>query len=172
MFEKILNWFRKTRHQRRVEEMMKLAGQPIPKQPTFPPANIRLARAKLVLEEALELVDALGVDIKASLPDPTNNSINLQIPVQFRDLVFSIRPNHSVQLSEIAKEAADCSVVTIGTLSAFGISDSSILKAVDYNNLDKFGPGGYLDQNGKWIKPPNHRKPDIKHELQLQGWKP
>ena len=63
----------------------------------------------------------------------------------------------------------DVSVVTIGTLSAFGVSDGPILQAIDQNNLEKFGPGSYRREDGKWMKPPGHKAPDILGLLVEQG---
>jgi predicted HAD superfamily Cof-like phosphohydrolase len=34
-------------------------------------------------------------------------------------------------------------------------------QAVDQNNLAKFGPGGHRREDGKWVKPPDHKPPDI-----------
>jgi hypothetical protein len=61
-------------------------------------------------------------------------------------------------------------VVTIGTLSALGISDGALLKEVDLNNLDKFGDGHSLRDDGKLIKPLWHLPPAIGHILINLPW--
>jgi hypothetical protein len=120
------------------------------------------------MEEAFELVDAMGLNVMCQqtrscshpLLDPDSRLRHLV----FKDLSFEEKKylNGFILLDEVAKEAADLSVVTIGTLSAFGIKDQPILEAVDQNNMEKRGPGGHKDPTtGKWIKPPNHKKPDI-----------
>lgn len=133
----------KTLHQRRVERFMELAKQKVPGNPTLPSSDIRLFRARMVLEEALELISALGC------------AVNI-------DLEVVEAPSFSLKLDEIAKECADLSVVSIGTLSACGFEDEPVLLAVDMNNLQKFGEGSYRREDGKWIKPPGHKPPDLK----------
>jgi predicted HAD superfamily Cof-like phosphohydrolase len=147
----------KSKHQKRVEEMMVLAGQDVPRGPVVPAPEVRLLRARLILEEALEAVEALGCSVYVD--DKYLDSRWLDVEVCYR-----IEPD----LTEIAKECADLSVVTIGTLSACGIADKALLKEVDLNNLAKFGPGGYRRDDGKWIKPPNHPKPEIARILEQQ----
>ena len=71
-------------------------------------------------------------------------------------------------LVEIADGCADLSVVTIGTLSACGIADEMLLGVVDANNLAKFGPGHSIREDGKLIKPKNHKPPDIAQLLEIQ----
>ena len=55
----------------------------------------------------------------------------------------------------------DLAVVTTGTLSACGVPDLPFQQAVDQNNLEKFGPGNTIRDDGKLIKPPGHKPPDI-----------
>jgi hypothetical protein len=55
----------KSRHQKCVERFMELAGQEVPFQPTIPDEKTRLLRSKLILEEALETIEALGFDVIA-----------------------------------------------------------------------------------------------------------
>ncbi|RME85522.1 MAG: hypothetical protein D6785_04320, partial [Planctomycetota bacterium] len=54
----------KSPHQKRVEEFMRLAGQEIPEVPTLPDEKTRLLRSKLILEEALETIHALGFAVE------------------------------------------------------------------------------------------------------------
>lgn len=159
----------KTEHQQSIEQMMRKAGQRLPKSPTVPDEHVRLLRARLILEEAHELIDALGFGVFTSTNSCSTGSATWAClhPTEMR-----LRPvSNNVQLAEIAKESADLSVVTVGTLSACGINDRAVLRAVDSNNLAKFGPGGYSDEHGKWCKPPGHHKPDVEKILKVQGWK-
>ena len=152
------NWWNKTIHQRRVEKMMILAGQSLPDSPTIPSLDIRKSRARLVLEEALELVDAMGLEVNLKY-DTTAST-----PITFNNLIFEVSsgPPKPIDIVHITKELADCSVVVVGTMSAFGIPDKTTLKIVDLNNLEKFGPGGYLNEHGKWVKPATHKNPYAK----------
>jgi predicted HAD superfamily Cof-like phosphohydrolase len=143
----------KTEHQKRVEELMRRADQALPIKPSFPVDQVLQLRANLILEEALETIDALGFD------------------VLFVDGKLVAKHTRPVDIVKVVDGCADVSVVTIGTLSAFGVSDQPILEAVDANNLDKFGPGSYRrESDGKWMKPPGHKAADIMGLLIKQGY--
>lgn len=144
----------KSEHQQRIEKFMELAGQKLPTKPTLPNLETRKLRAKLILEEALETVDALGL-----YAETDREAIDLRID----DIIFKelAEPN----LIGIVDGCCDLSVVTIGTLSACGVPDIPVLQLTDENNLAKFGPGGYRREDGKWIKPPNHKPPDYSKVL-------
>jgi predicted HAD superfamily Cof-like phosphohydrolase len=70
---------------------------------------------------------------------------------------------------EIVDGCADVIVVTTGTLSACGVADSAVQNEVDQANLRKFGPGSYKREDGKWMKPPDFRPPDIEAVLAAQA---
>jgi predicted HAD superfamily Cof-like phosphohydrolase len=144
----------KTDHQRRVEQFMMLAHQDLPAHPTLPNESILRLRATLILEEALETIQALGFAVKR------DGDAHKYIVV----------PVYVPKLVDIVDGCADLSVVTVGTLSACGVADAPVLAAVDHNNLAKFGPGGYRRADGKWIKPPDHQPPDFTKILTDQGW--
>lgn len=150
----------RSEHQRRVDDFMDEARQQLPERPTVPSEEVRLLRAKLILEEAMETLQALGVSITAVGDDATEMA-----PVK-----FNFHASHKPDLIEIADGCADLSVVTIGTLSACGIDDKELFEAVDQNNLDKFGPGHSIREDGKLVKPPGHKPPDIAGVLRAQGW--
>ena len=127
---------------------MQKAGQDTPAETTIPDADTRILRAKLILEEALETVEALGVTVKAGAT-----------PVEEEALVYAADGEVDVEL--VVDGCADISVVTVGTLIAFGVDDEPVLEEVDSANLRKFGPGGYRREDGKWMKPPDWTAPDI-----------
>jgi predicted HAD superfamily Cof-like phosphohydrolase len=154
----------KTPHQKDVEFFMTQAGQQVPSEPTIPDEPTRLLRARLVLEEALELIDALCVEL-----DFMGFTLTKEALVEEDSIEFSLYPDIYPKLEEIAKEAADVIVVTTGTASACGIAMKPIQQAVDQSNLEKFGPGGYRDKHGKWHKPTNWKKPDLTKLLKDQG---
>lgn len=160
---------RKSGHQLRVEQMMLKIREfsdmaKFPSVPTAPEPTMLLKQCKLVFEETMELLEACGVKVVAPGEFPEYDQEVL------RDCAKLSIKCTKIDLTEIAKEAADVSVVTTGLLSECGIADVPILEEVDANNLAKFGPGGYLDENRKWRKPPNHPKPDIGALLMAQGW--
>jgi len=149
-------------HQIRVRSFLRQAGHETPDSPVMMENNdLRLLYARLITEEYLETMDELGMGIYARGPG--------QLELHALEFVDS----KLVNLPDLAKELADLSVTTIGTMAAFGISDEAILRAVDDNNLEKFGPGGHRDPcTQKWVKPPGHPKPDIAAVLRAQGWQP
>lgn len=53
----------KSPHQQRVEEFMGKFGQEVPDKPTMPDEDTRLLRAKLIFEETLETIYALGFKV-------------------------------------------------------------------------------------------------------------
>jgi predicted HAD superfamily Cof-like phosphohydrolase len=149
-------------HYNRVLEFMLRAKQDCPTQPTMPSADVRKLRAKLILEEALETIEALGFSV---LYTPQSKQVAIhRVNMATATLVVDREPN----LTEIVDGCADVSVVTIGTLIACGIKDVPVLECVDENNLAKFGPGHSIREDGKLIKPPGHRPPDIDRVIREQ----
>ena len=144
-----------TPHYQRVKEFMQKVGQDTPDSLTTPEARVRILRAKLILEEALETVEALGVGVRLE----TGDDAVAELTTPDSRLAFHI--NGKVDLEGVVDGCADISVVTIGTLIAFGIDDEPVLEEVDRANLRKFGPGGYAREDGKWMKPPDWTPPDI-----------
>lgn len=130
---------------------MQKAGQDTPDTVTVPEPATRILRAKLILEEALETVHALGVIVRAG--DEEGPEL-VEGHLHYSD---GREPN----LEMVVDGCADISVVTIGTLVAFGIDDEPVLEEVDRANLRKFGPGGWMREDGKWMKPPDWTPPDI-----------
>lgn len=151
----------KTKHYKRIEKFMQLAGQDTPKRPVEPSEEIRVLRAKLIIEEALETVKALGVDITLAKMSFLENEDDFEYGIS----------EHPFDMIEVADGVADISVVSIGTLIACGITDEKLLKLVDKNNLAKFGEGHSFREDGKLIKPPGHKPPDIRKLLNKMGWK-
>lgn len=148
----------KTPHQERIEAFMAAGGHQVPDKPTVPSRECRMLRAKLILEECLETIQALGFEV---------------VPAGDADHVHkhgvSFREAHPVNMIEVADGCADISVVTIGTLSAFGIADESLLREVDRSNMEKFRDGVKHDQYGKIMKPAGWTPPDVLSVLKDQG---
>lgn len=163
-FSEDSKWSReKSIHQQRVEKFMALAKQEIPSSPIMPNEKTRELRAKLILEEALETVRDLGFSAMfcpESVQEQEERWIKKDNIVLF--------PNGKESLKNIADGCADIIVVTTGTLSACGLSDMSVQKEVDDNNLAKFGPGHSFREDGKLIKPPDHKPPKLQQVIDLQ----
>lgn len=128
-------------HQQRVEQFMRLAGQATPDRPMVPDEATRRLRAKLILEEALETVEALGFAVE----------VDKTVRVRIEDVC--VVPYGEPNLLQIVDGCCDLSVVTSGTLSSCGVAGEEPQRAVDEANLRKFGPGGHRREDGKWVKP-------------------
>ena len=137
-----------TPHYERVRQFMRLAGQETPEAATLPDGATRLLRAKLILEEALETVEALGIEVQCDGRVLAMDDCKWRV-------------NGDADIAGVVDGCADISVVTMGTLIAFGVEDEPVLKEVDEANLRKFGPGSYARSDGKWMKPPDWTPPDI-----------
>jgi predicted HAD superfamily Cof-like phosphohydrolase len=141
--------FTKSEHQRRVEKFMVCGGQDNPSTPTIPSPEIRYLRASLILEEAIETIEALGYELVDEHP--------------------MLLPSAKMPIMEdIVDGCCDLSVVTIGTLTACGIPDERFLEEVDINNLSKISPDGRCkkDATGKLLKPRGWKPPAIQHLLE------
>ena len=142
---------------------MQKVGQATPSSPGVPDEKTRLLRAKLILEEAIETIRAMGVGVRLRETGGPEGVVT----VDPHELSFFI--NGEVDLEGVVDGCADISVVTIGTLIAFGVDDEPVLEEVDQANLRKFGPGSYERDDGKWIKPPDWTPPDILGVLERQA---
>lgn len=145
-----------TAHYNRVKDFMQKVGQDTPEGLTTPGPDIRVLRARLILEEALETVHAMGVTVRAGGADG---------PV-IKERSLDLKADGEVDHIEVVDGCADISVVTIGTLIAFGVDDEPVLEEVDESNLRKFEPGSYRREDGKWIKPPGWTPPDIRASIE------
>lgn len=144
-----------TPHQIRVREFMKLAGQDTPDEPTEMSPQTRVLRSNLILEEALETIEALGVAVYVN-----------GFPLQLGNRVV-LRVIRAMNWINFVDGCADISVVTTGSLVAAGVDDEPVLEEVDKANLRKFGPGSYRREDGKWMKPPDFTPPDIESAIAI-----
>jgi predicted HAD superfamily Cof-like phosphohydrolase len=148
-----VNSYDASHHFQRVWEFMQKALQACRLLPEVPPLEERVLRAKLITEEALETVKALGFSPRVFLKHAGAGSV----PVELNDMIFV--PDREPSLEEIADGCADVMVVTTGTLIACGIPDLPLLKIVDENNLTKVGPGSKIRSDGKVLKPEGYVGP-------------
>lgn len=150
----------KSRHQRRVETFLVAAGHTIPSRPTIPKESLRVLQARLLLEETMEAIEAMGVKILS----PNKGK------VVYQDLSLEPDPSFPMDLPHIAKELADVRVVATGTMSLHGMMDRPIQEEVDENNIAKYGSGIRFRADGKVEKPPNHPKPNLAAVLVAQEY--
>jgi predicted HAD superfamily Cof-like phosphohydrolase len=150
----------RSKDQMAVEWCMKAAGQEVREYPHQPSYKERELRANLILEEAIETVNALGFQILRK-----NNIVWGSSDVTLHPMW------KGCDTEKVADGCADVIVVALGTLSAYGIDADSVLEEVHRANRDKF-PGGkaILREDGKYLKPDGWRPPEIAGVLKSQGW--
>jgi predicted HAD superfamily Cof-like phosphohydrolase len=127
-----------TDHLDAVREFMVKAKQTTSFVQRIPSAEERILRAKLIYEEAMETIEALGVD---------------HILGQFVDA-----GEENCDLEKILDGAADLAVVTNGTLIACGLDGvfPEALELVDINNLSKVNGKHSFRKDGKLLKPSDY----------------
>lgn len=113
--------FKMTNEQKQVKEWMTAFGQECPEKPTIPSLEVRKLRAKLILEEALETIEALGVRIYGK--DGCSGK-EFEVSSEYFHCI-TIEDWKPANLSEIADGCEDLKVVTEGTLVACGLVDKT-----------------------------------------------
>ena len=144
-----------TDHHNLVASFMRLSNQKIAAFPSIPDEATLILRAKLHLEETLELIKGLGVTV--SLDVSEGGAIT-------KDSKLTFAVTHDADLDEIADGVCDTRVVGTGTALACGmVIGDTMQREVDLNNLYKFrvGADGYRREDGKWVKPSDHPSPRI-----------
>lgn len=136
----------KTNWQARITEWMKVGGQCAPSLPVREmDRKTRKLRAKLIIEEALETCNALGVEVFTDTQDPVGT-------VEMDKLSFIDRPEW-VNAEEIVDGCCDTIVVTLGTLSALGVDAEVHMDEVLSANEAKYANGVIRNSDGKIMKP-------------------
>lgn len=134
-----------------VELFMAKAHQEIPVRPTMPDLKVRQLRARLMLEEVLETINAgLGLEVSDQF---SGRALDIS-SIDFRE-------SGAGDLIQIADGCCDVNVVTKGTGAACGIALKPCFMLVNGNNHMKFAPGHTFRSDGKLVKPPNHPNIDV-----------
>ena len=167
---------RRSIHQQMVDAFMGgIPSQATPPIPIIPAPAVRELRARLILEEALETINAMGVTVIfsgiASTTIPKNGDFMtlLNRPDENWVAPHKFQADGECDIVEVVDGCCDIKVVTTGTLTAFGVSDDAMQFEVDSNNLRKFAEGHTIREDGKLVKPPNHPNPRIYELLKAQG---
>ena len=151
--------------QRNVQQFHLAMGQQDPQTPTMPGLPTRILRAKLILEEAIEMVvDGLGVDVVTGTTTQALRDIRRELRKPDAE-IFEIHPG---SLTEIADGIADLKYVANGTALACGIDMEPVDDEVQRSNLSKF-IDGHRRADGKWQKGPSYSPTDIARILSEQA---
>ena len=154
-----------------IAEFMRMAGQDTPTAPTLATSKTRELRAKLILEEALETIAALGVTVSLYETNEVGESFQVVENIACTDKSFkSVEFTGSFgDLALIADGVADTVYVAVGTAVALGIDMTPIWRIVQRANMAKFGPGGYRREDGKWMKPADWKDPQPVLEAEIES---
>jgi predicted HAD superfamily Cof-like phosphohydrolase len=128
-----------------------------------PTPDRSLLRARLLVEEVVELLHAMGAKDPESLIDKLMDSkndptIKIEAGDEFTD---------EVDMPGCAHELADVVVVALGTADSMGIKLSPCFDEIMDSNMTKLGPDGkpLRRSDGKLEKGPNYRKPNLTQHL-------
>lgn len=154
----------KSEHQQAVEKLLRGIGHPVPDRPVVADTLLLKSQLQLVAEEFFELLDALTTELYV---DPT---VDVRRSIQYKNVAF--RGLAFPDLVQIADACGDLMVVVVGMMSLCGIADIGLLREINDNNLLKLKNGKLCPHTGKFIKPPDHPKPNIAYRLEEQGWEP
>ena len=129
---------------------------------TVPNMKTRMLRAKLLLEECLETINAMGIEVIAtetgelSMASPPNVLVRESGPVP-------------VDIVKVIDGCTDLNYVSCGTLLSFGVPDVGHQEIVNVANMEKFPKGiAIMDSNGKYQKPEGWQDPYRKHQELLE----
>lgn len=135
--------------------------------PGLPPLDVRILRARLMMEELIELIqDGLGLDIWIDAKERVAGVG--QFTVNYEDVHFEESHVRKPNVVLVADGLADCEVVNMGTAAVCGIDSGKVFDAVMDNNDLKIDRGT-IDGFGKLVKPADHKPPDIRAVLVEQG---
>lgn len=136
-----------------IVSFMQKAGQATPEKLTVPSEQDRILRAKLIIEEAFELINkGLGIEV--------SNFRHFLKPDDFGYIITG-----EADPIESMDGAADLYWVGVGGVSViFGAHLDSVLDEVDRSNQSKF-IDGFRKENGKWNKGKSYSPADIKSVL-------
>lgn len=139
-----------------VREFHEAAKAPILEKPEVAPEDRMRLRLSLVTEEFSEFLEsALGAEAVKPLKDKLKALIS-DAPLQ-------------VDLVKLVDAMADMDYVVEGTRLECGVDGGPVAEEVHRSNMAKFGPGSRRREDGKVLKPPDWKPPDIKGVLRAQG---
>lgn len=117
------------RPQEDIVTLMKQFNQEVKESPELPDAAIRLLRARLVFEEALEFVRACGCTVRSSAGTAV-----------IEEIAVELDPQGTPDLVEYVDGCVDQLVVTYGALNAAGVKAQSAWDEVQRSNMSKAWP--------------------------------
>lgn len=143
----------------RVEEFHRVFGHPVASTPVIPDDDRLTLRLALILEEAIELADALGFatdDIK----DSADYMLNKIGPRVYED---------DIDIVAVADALGDLEYVVNGAALEYGIDLPKVVAEIHRSNMTKLGPDGkpIYREDGKILKGEGYETPDLEKVLGL-----
>ena len=129
---------------------------------TSPTTALRELRVRLIAEELIELAEAMGVDIYMNAGPHAKMIRNTVLDV-------TCVVNEPIDFVETADALGDLQYVVIGTNVALAIPGDKVFAEIHRSNISKLGADGkpLYREDGKILKGPNYKPPDIKGVLGL-----
>lgn len=143
---------------RRVRDFMLNAKQETPVNARYPDSRTRELRARLIIEEALETVEALGCHVRVMRTDERGHLVHkdgLLITAKAPDEMPPV--TDAEMLKQVVDGLADTTVVVLGTFIACGVPDEPAMQEVCDSNDTKFREGFSFRDDGKLRKSPLYR---------------
>ena len=154
------------------EQFMIKAGQKVREKPTKIPDDEIILGVKLIFEEALEIAEACGVDVKLRISQDSllSSGINKgqSIIRKIREGELEFETNGSEQdLIEIGDGISDLKYVAHGLANRVGVVMKPLDNEVHRSNMSKF-IDGHRREDGKWIKGSSYSPANIKSLINEQ----
>ena len=155
-----------------VKVFHKTYGAPISDVPVIPPADRRLLRVKLILEEAAEFAKASGFPVQVMLIVSEEGDGVLRHMIRLEDATVDMDQPELIDIVEAADAMGDINVVTNGSALEWGIPIQEVDHEIHLSNQSKLGEEGkpIKREDGKVLKGPNYFKPRILEILKRYGW--
>lgn len=146
----------KTTRAQDVRAFHEACGLPVgdPAAPGLTHEEARL-RAKLIAEEAVEVMHALGLTQEEVAWAFAGASVAQGV----KDGGWPAHPGMAPDMARVAKECADLAYVTEGTLVQAGLPAEEVWRVVHESNMAK--AGGPRRDDGKLLKPDRWTPPDV-----------
>lgn len=143
-------------HDTPVAMFHRVFGHPIATTPTVPPVERRALRLKLMAEELCEFAEAAGL------------SLRIEAGHFIKVAACGDQP---VNLVECADGLGDLRYLVDGTNLEFGFPGHAVLMEIHKSNMTKLGADGkpVRREDGKTLKGPNYRPPNIARVLRVAG---
>lgn len=140
-----------------VKEFHEVFGHPVGERPEVPNDDRLVLRVALILEEAMELADAMGFST-ADTKDSINYMLNRIGPRVYAE---------DINIVEVADALGDLDYVVNGAALECGINLPAVTTEVHRSNMTKLGPDGkpIYREDGKILKGEGYEPPNLESVL-------